>query len=188
MTTTLDPFVPIDPNLEFNDQASNVVNTVIAALLRAFNPNDAVMAPLGGGSETVHFVAGDVVALELWDAHTNQTDCDEPFLWVRMTRRYRFTHFPTAETGEVNCTMPRAVSLEVGVGRCSQLSPEVDWSVMQTESEVSLDDSFRIELALCEAVRTLQKGQDRLVAIGEITPFGPEGGVVAWSATLHVKL
>jgi hypothetical protein len=185
MTTTLDPFVPIGPPV--NDEASNVVNSFIAAMLAAFNPNDAVMPPLGGGSETVRFLAGDVIPLELWDAHTDASNCNEPFLWVRMTRRFRTVSFPSAETGEVDCNMPRVISLEIGVGRCSALQAEVNWPEIQTEAEISLDDSWRVELALCHVV-TQMKEQGRMIAIGEIVPFGPEGGVIAWSATAHVKL
>jgi hypothetical protein len=184
-TTIADPFVPTGPPV--NDEASNVINSFIGEMLAAFNPDDAVMPPLGGGSNTVRFLAGDVIPLELWDAHTSASDCDEPFLWVRMTRRYRTSSFPAADTAAVAIMLPRVISLEIGVGRCSALSAEVDWGEIQTEAEVSLDDSWRIELALCNAVAQMKK-QDRLVSIGEIVPFGPEGGVIAWSATAHVKL
>jgi hypothetical protein len=189
MTTTMpDPFVPIDPGYEFNDEASNVINTVIAEMLRAFNPNDAVMPPLGGGSETVRFVTGDFIALELFDAHTNGgQDCNEPFLWVQLRKRYRFSSFPAAETGEVDCKLFRAITIEIGVGRCSQINPEVDWVAMQGEGEVSLDDSWRLEIAVCNIIDQCER-QNRLIAISEITPVGPEGGVIAWHATLNIKL
>jgi hypothetical protein len=182
------PFLPIDPAFEFDDEASNVVNTVIAEMLRGFNPNDVNMPPLGGGSTTVRFVTGSIIALELWDAHTDGgQNCNEPFLWVQLRKRFRFTSFPNVETGVVDCTAFRAITLEIGVGRCSHLSPEIDWPEMQQEAEISISDSWRLEIICCNIIRQM-KSQNRLIAIGEITPVGPEGGVIAWTATLNIKL
>jgi hypothetical protein len=185
MTTTVGEFLPTGPPI--NDEASNVVNTFIAGMLAAFNPSDAVMPPLGGGSLTVRFLAGDVVAMELFDAHTDQAGCDEPFLWVRVSRRFRTTSFPSPETGPAACPLPRVITVEIGVGRCAKLSAEVNWTDIESEAEISLDDSWRIELALCHII-TAFKEQNRLISVAEIVPIGPEGGVLGWAATANVIL
>lgn len=181
-----DPFLPsIEP---VEDDASHVINTFMAVMLEAFDPNDSVQPPLGGGSTTVRFLAGDMIPLELWDAQVmGDAACAEPLLWVRMTRRFRFKNFPASSNEAVACSLPRAIGIEIGVGRCCALETTTDWTVIQTEAEVSLDDSWRIELALCRASSQM-KAQDRLISIGDVTPTGPEGGVVAWSATAVVKL
>jgi len=180
-----DPFVPATSPVE--DDASLVVNTFISAMLAAFNPADPVQPPLAGGSTVVRFFAADAVPLELWDAHATGSNCAEPFLWVRMTKRYRSRDFPTPSSESFACSLPRVIGLEIGVGRCSSLSVTPDWDQVQLEAEYSLDDSWRLELALCRAVSDMQ-AQNRLVSIDSIVPFGPEGGVIAWSATAAVKL
>lgn len=180
-----DPFLPPDGVLE--DSASLVTNSFIGAVRDAFNPNDTIMPPLGGGSLTVRFLAGAGLATELWDAHVTGTDCTEPFLWVQVTKRFRFSSFPTPASGAMTCELPRAIALQIGVARCFTLDATVNWNTVAQQSEISLSDSWRIELALCRAV-TLMKAQNRLVATEPIIPHGPEGGILGWAANAVVKL
>lgn len=168
------------------DSLQDIVNTVRDAVLAAFNPTDAVMVPTGGGSATCRIVAGDAVPMQMWDAHAQGSDCKEPFLWVRVMRRFRSKQFPAAIIA-TDCATQPVVELEIGVGRCSALSAEVDWDELDDEALVSLDDCWRVELALCRA-QTLLTTAGRTVGTGAITPYGPEGGVVAWNGTLLVSL
>lgn len=169
------------------DSLQDVVNTVRDAVLAAFNPTDAVMAPTGGGSTKCRIVAGDVVPFELIDFHLRGGDeCTEPFLWVRVMRRFRSRQFP-APIIATDCATQPVVELEIGVARCSALSDTPDSDQMDEEAEISLDDCWRIELALCRA-STLLTTAGRTVGTGTITPYGPEGGVVAWNGTLFVSL
>jgi len=170
------------------DEASDVVTAFIAAMKAAFNPADAIQPPLGGGSAEVHFLAGEVVAFSLWDSFAIGNDCGEPFLWVRLIKRYRSKVFPTETLDTEACALPRVVAVEIGVARCATVGnadATTDWAAVQQEAEFSLDDSWRIEMALCDARRRLQ---NHAVAVSTITPNGPDGGVVAWAATAFVQL
>ena len=60
------------------------------------------------------------------------------------------------------------------------------WEDYATEAEISLDDSWRIELALCRAA-ALIRGIGYSAGIGEVSPYGPEGGVVAWMGEAYVQ-
>lgn len=168
-----------------SDPLQAVISDVQAALLSAFNPASE-FPPDGGGSITCRVVAGDAVSLELWDAHAQGSDCAEPFLWVRVMRRFRAKTFPTPILA-TDCATQRVVELEIGVARCTKLSAEPDWDELAEEAEISLDDSFRIEVALCRAMAALTD-HGRTVSTGTITPYGPDGGVVAWNGTLFVSL
>ena len=168
-----------------HDTASDIIDTFTVALRKAFNPNDPVCPPLGGGSTTIYFLAGDG-GLPPW----NPT-CDEPFLWVRAANRYRTrtTEFPAAYIGDKNCTNPDltpVLAIEIGIMRCTTLLDEPDWNRLTNEANISLDDSWRIEKALCVAATTWRR-KDRLVATDTVTPFGPDGGVTAWTGMAYAQ-
>lgn len=174
-----------------HDPAADIVNAYIAAMRKAFNPNDQVQPPLGGGSTTVRFFAGDG-ALPAWDPHARGgPGCADPFLWVRVDRRYRARakDFPAAFVGVGNCVsadVKRALAVEVGVARCTDMDANPNWSKLADEAEISLDDSWRIELALCMAAQALT-APDRAVATDTIAPQGPEGGLIAWTGMAYVQ-
>lgn len=170
------------------DPASDVVNAVIRAMKKVFNPNDSVFPPLGGGSETVRFLSGSVIALALWDAHAQGSNCAEPFLWVRLVRSFRTKIFPAPVVDQDNCGLPEVLQIEMGVGRCSSLGfsdGTVDWEAQRIEAEVSLDDRRRISLAQCLSKKLIG---DRAVGADTLIPNGPDGGVVAWAGTIYVQL
>ncbi|OHU29022.1 hypothetical protein [Mycobacteroides chelonae] len=176
-----------------HDPASEVVNAFVRAMRAAFNPNDSVQPPLGGGSTDVRFFAGDgPLPLSVWDPERGPTSgCRAPLLWVRVDRRYRSRpkEFPAAYVGERGCKaddVVRTLAVEVGVARCSDMSEKLKWSVLETEAEVSLDDSWRIETALCLAATALQKDK-HAVATDTIAPQGPEGGLIAWTGMAYVS-
>ena len=72
--------------------------------------------------------------------------------------------------------------LEVGVARCADL----DSSVKATEAEVALDDTWRISKALCLVSGQLQA--EHQVGYDSIVPYGPEGGVIAWTALVYISV
>lgn len=166
------------------DPASAIINAHIAAMKMVFDPA-SVCPPDGGGSTTVRFFAGEGIPMEAWDAH-NGDGCDNPFLWVRLLRRYRTREFPSPALSADACNLPRALAIEIGVGRCAVVESEPDWDDYAREAEIALDDSWRIEKALCAAAGLL-RAESYVVAIDTVAPYGPEGGVLAWTGASYVQ-
>ncbi|AER48647.1 hypothetical protein SEA_BOYLE_25 [Mycobacterium phage Boyle] len=176
------------------DPAISAVNAFVAALKLAFSPDDKVQPPLGGGTKNVRFFAGDGPALAAFDAHVGVSgdNCAEPFAWVRLARRYYFRPgafpAPVVDTSEKCADTMAAAAIEIGVARCTvtaQATPTFEQYAH--EAEVSLDDSWRISLALCTAAKMLRTPK-RNVGLDTITPYGPEGGVIAWVGQAFVQL
>lgn len=177
-----------------NDGVDCIINKVICALREAFSPTSS-FPPLGGGTERVRVFAGAAPPLEAVDLHLRDDGCGcggEPFVWVRLMRRYRSRNFPQPFVGVDPCGAPTVAAIEIGVARCAAVFAEdCDWSAYEAEAEVSLDDSRRIELALCRAIKLLAAAPERcseMVATDMVVPFGPEGGVIAWVGTLYARV
>lgn len=171
------------------DPVSCVINAAICAVREAFSP-ESPLPPVGGGTSKVRVFAGDAAPLAAWDAHREDCECGEPFLWVRLMRRYRTHSFPTPYVGPDPCPKPIVAAIEIGVGRCAAMSMEgCDWTAYESEAEISLDDSWRVELALCRVIARLKKdGCSDTVATDAVIPYGPEGGVVAWIGTFYAQV
>jgi len=170
------------------DPASEIVTVFIAAMRGYFAP-DSECPPDGGGTTAVRFFAGDG-ALPAWEPHGS--GCDAPFLWVRAARRYRSkaSKFPAAHVGDGPCgeaDVIRVLAVEIGVGRCTSMTDTPNWDTLADEAEISLDDSWRIEQALCWATKKLRQ-PNRAVATDTVEPFGPEGGIVAWTGMAFVQI
>lgn len=168
------------------DPATDIVLAFITAMKQAFNPDDAVAPPTGGGSKDVWTFAGD-------GALPDAPDCTkEPFLWVRLDRRYRAREvdFPSAFVGVIEkCKKPdvrRAVAIEVGVARCTTMEAKPKRSVLEDEATIGMDDSWRVDLALCMASAALTD-QGHAVATDTVAPVGPEGGLIAWTGMAYVQ-
>jgi hypothetical protein len=170
---------PVDP-------AHEVVAIFTAALASVFTCAQPC-PPIGDCGDTVRFFAGSAVPLAAWDAHATGTECAEPFLWVRVPRRFATEVFPTPAIDASNCSLPRVVAIEIGVGRCAVVGAEPGWDEYAHEAEVSLDDSWRVEIALCRAAADCRTF-NHSVAIGDVEPFGPDGGVVAWLGVAYVQI
>lgn len=169
-----------------SDPASEIVSAYMTALAEAFDPSSPC-PPDGGGSTVVRFFGGDAIPMAAWNAHTSGgEECSVPFLWVRVLRRYRSAVFPGQDVGVDSCALPRVLALEVGVGRCAVIDADPSWADYAREAEVSLDDSWRIELALCRAAGAV-RSLGYSAGIGEVSPFGPDGGVVAWMGEAYVQ-
>lgn len=170
-----------------HDSASDVVDAFITAMREVFDPTSAC-PPDGGGSTAVRFFAGDGDLPASLMPNAGSGDCD-PLLWVRVAHRFRSrtTEFPAAYVADTPCTdLTRVLAVEVGVGRCSTMEAEPDWDLLATEAEVSLDDSWRIEKVLC-AVSARLRSKTRAVATDTVAPFGPSGGVIAWTGMAYVQ-
>lgn len=175
-----------------SDPALDVVNAYSLAMREAFSP-DGRCPPPTGGSNDVRFLAGEGPALVAFDLHTRNGQCKEPFLWVRVARRYRtdkarITLTPVLDTGAHCGALPRVVAIEVGVARCSvAVNEKARWDDYEMEAQRGLDDSWRLELALCRAASRLRVTRNE-VASDVINPVGPDGGIVAWVATAYVRI
>lgn len=167
------------------DPASAVITVFIDLMRKVFGPDSS--CPPDEPGVDVRFFAGDGAPLAAWDAHSSGGNCSAPFLWVRLMRRYRTAAFP-AQTTEVNpCGLGRVAVVEVGVGRCAVVDLEPSWADYAREAEMSLDDSWRIETVLCAAAKRLNNDGHR-VGTDTIAPYGPEGGVVAWTGMAYVEI
>lgn len=173
-----------------NDGADCIINKVICALKEAFSPNSS-QPPIGSGTERVRVFAGEAAPLSAVDMHLDDCGCgNDPFLWVRLVRRFRSQTFPQPYVGDNGCGSPRVIAIEVGIARCAAVNSEgCDWTAYESEAEISLDDSARIELALCRAAALMKASKcSDMVALDAVVPFGPEGGVIAWVGNLYARV
>lgn len=172
------------------DTADCAINALTNAL-RVLFADGSPAPPIAGGTGDIRFFAGDAPPFAAWNLHSNQTDCHGPFVWVRVVNRFRSTAttFPAPYGGDNPCGSSRTITLEVGVARCAVVDADPSWEEYENEAEVSLDDSWRIEQALCVAAGEITRSQcGNRVGVGVISPYGPEGGLIAWTGTLTVQL
>ena len=179
-----------------NAGAECVITQAVCALREAFT-DASTNPPLGGGSNTVRFFAGEAVPTSYVDLHINTSDCSgdnccqrDPFLWVRLIRRYRSKTFPEPYVGPDACAAQEVIAVEFGVARCAVLTADstADWTALAQEAEVSLDDSYRIGLAMCRASALMRKGCSDMQAQDVILPTGPDGGLLSWTGVLYARL
>lgn len=173
------------------DPAAEVVDAFVAAMLDVFRP-DQPCPPDGGGSTDVRFFAGDANSVWPYIPHSEGAGCDGPLLWVRAMHRFRSmgSQFPAAYLNDAKCgaqgVLP-VLAVEIGVGRCASTDADPSWDALATAAEISLDDSWRIETALCAGAARLRTTAGRLVAVDSVNPYGPEGGIVAWTGVAYAQ-
>jgi len=158
------------------DPASDVITTVMNAL-KAVYAADSACPPLGGSTDKVSFFAADMAPLD-------EINCANPLLWVRLAGRHRSVVFPEMSIAASPCGALDVIVLEVGVARCADLDPS--FKAKATEAEVALDDTWRLSRALCMVSSQLKT--DHQVGYDSIVPFGPEGGVIAWTALVYISV
>ena len=156
------------------DPALPVIDQFIAAMKWAFE------------TDTVRFFAGEGAPAAAWDAHYNETNCEQPFLWVRAMQRYRSERFPDPVIASRNCDLPRVLAVELGAARCAVIDQGPSWADYHAEAVTTLGDSHRLEQALCRA-GVLLRADSYAVATDTIAPVGPEGGVIGWTAEAYVQ-
>lgn len=169
------------------DPAENVLHHIAEALRLVYHP-DSSYPPHGGGTLNVRLFAGDGIPLAAWHAHADGGNCDEPLLWVRLIRRYRTKDFPAPYVGPNTCSLPMVLAVEIGVARCAVVELQPDWPDYAEEAATALDDSWRLDEAICQARKLLRRATPgTTVSADAIVPYGPEGGVIAQIATLYVQ-
>lgn len=169
------------------DPASDVIDAFKAGLTSAYNINSS--CPPDGLTATppVYFFGGESAPLEAWNAHTADAGCDVPFLWVRFAGRYQTREFPNPVTDSIDCDVPTAIEVEIGVGWCAVIASNATPADYGVDAEASLIHSWRLERARCAAMTTLRNNNHK-VAVDVISPYGPEGGVLAWLTSTRVSL
>lgn len=168
------------------DPALEIVEAAEAALLDWFKPGGECPPKVGGTLDVRRF-AGDGAPLAAWDSHASQS-CDVPFVWVRLMRRYRSQTFPAPTINSSPCGLPRVAQVELGIGWCAVVDQEPSWAEYAAEAEASQDTSWRLEEALCMASKLLTRdGAERAVGTDSLVPYGPEGGVIAWTGVLYAS-
>lgn len=148
------------------------------ALAAVFAP---AAQPLGGGTTTIHVVAGEYAPGPVWiGGDGNCAGCD-PYVWLRLVRRARTTAFP-AETETSACDTRQMLVIEVGIARC------VD-DPTPRDAYVQWDDAWRIDRALCAGLsRAVDAGAAIQSALGAGEPYGPEGMIAAWLQTGYAQI
>ena len=159
------------------DPASEIVTALTDCLKLAYDPASEC-PPAGGGTTTVRFFAGDGAPIE-------EVNCDAPMVWVRLASRYRSEEFPEPTVVLGACSYPEVVTFEVGVARCSSMGGEGTYADFAVEAEASLDDSWRLSRAICTLTVMMP---ERQIGCDMITPYGPEGGIIAWTTTVYVSV
>lgn len=171
---------------DFVDPAYAVITTVINAFKLYYDP-DSDCPPRAGGTKEVHFVSGEGPG---WDPMAGRMGEDaenscSPFLWVRVMQRYRSTAFPEATL--INpCGGVDVLQVELGVGRCVDISPTADWDAVHLEAVDQLDDMFRLEQVICIVKGELRDTAE--VASEPIIPEGPMGGGLAVTAGIYIGI
>ena len=166
------------------DPVLGVIDTVSAALLDAFTGEQC--PPRVGQAPAVRFFAGDSAPLTAWDSHASQ-GCT-PFVWVRLMRHYLSTTFPTPSISTSPCGAINVVAIELGVGWCAVIDEQPAWDQYQAEFLDSTDVRWRMGMAMCRAAAQLGKDvEGRQVGTDTLAPYGPEGGVIAWTGVMYVS-
>ncbi|MGA6208058.1 hypothetical protein ACPESR_25225 [Nocardia testacea] len=170
------------------DPAIVVIGLMAAGLRRAFT-EDQTTPPMGGGAQTVRFLAGDALPGAVWNAHRTGCDCEKPMIYLRVVRRFRTSQLPEERRDQKSgCDEPRALTVEAGIMRCAITDAEPEWDDLEQEAFVALDDSFRLDQALVWAMADIEEkvALSTMLAAGE--PYGPEGGIIAWTQWAHIQL
>lgn len=174
-----------------NDPALPILVHTTMALGALFGPDDECPAKVGT-TTNVRTFAGDGLPLAAWDAHVgSKNGCKEPFVWQRVRRRYRSSNFPSPTIAASPCDLIRVLELEMGVGWCAEMGDErgqVPWPKLEAEAVKAMDTAWRLEEALCMVSQLVKKDDaQQQVGTDTLVPYGPEGGVIAWSGILYVS-
>lgn len=170
------------------DPVSDIVTVVQQAMRDAFDPDQECPPIKSGGSATVRFLVSDDEGIP-WSP---ESGCKGPFLWVRVGSRFLSTvpTFPEAfvrDRGRCSAhDLARVVPVEVGIARCVSMKAPPNLDTIESESEITLDDSWRIEGALTVAAGELRT-DERAVATDTVAVIGPAGGMVMVTGVVYVQ-
>ncbi|MGW5147530.1 hypothetical protein [Rhodococcus koreensis] len=168
------------------DPAPKVIGLIAASVHEFFKP-DQDLPPTGGGTDDINLMAGEAAIPPVWIDDHGCSDCTEPYIWVRISGRFRTTVFP-APADRANCGTRRAMTVEVGIARCAPFDRAPEPDKLEQQAMVQWDDAHRLDLALCKAMQraeAVQAATDSTIGAGE--PYGPEGLLIAWLQTVTVQ-
>jgi hypothetical protein len=164
------------------DNVRQIITTAQDVMLEFFGHRDTAPALVGEVSE-VRVFAGDGLPLAAWNSIQR---CGDVFAWVRVVRRFRTRAFPNPTIDTAPCGLLKAVALEIGVASCASMDENPSWNDYAREADESMDTAWRIEEALCIMSKRLRlDDSERLTGVDTITPYGPDGGVLAWTGILY---
>lgn len=170
------------------DAAVTVIGLTVTRLREFFSPTASV-PPLGGGTDLVNILAGEIVVPPPWvGVDQDEVSCEKcgPYLWVRLVRRWRTDAFPQ-ESVVGKCSSQRAITIEAGIARCHPFNATPE--ELEQEAAVQWDDSWRIDAALCAAMQDAERAAAAAAtALGTGEPYGPDGLVIAWTQIAHAQL
>lgn len=170
---------------------SNKVAGIIAEVMAQLRVQFHEGTPLGGAVpiERIQHRIGAEVVLDGFDGND---DCDA-LVWVSILRRYRTVDFPSEAYEIDNCRVGKAITIVVGIARCTSMMDDYgnppDPDQVAHEAVVGIDDSSRLDAALCRAGRVLEDdGRANGFALDAAEPMGPSGGIVAWVQQASFRL
>lgn len=171
------------------DKAVGVIGAVEASLGRWFGP-DSEFPPIGGAIEQVHVLAGDQVAPPPWVGISEDCSNCSAYLWVRLVARWRTgqsANQPPSAAVIAKCNQSRGITIEAGVARCHPLEGTRD--ELEQHALIQLDDSWRIDNALCAGMKAAEKaGFATNTGIGTGEPWGPEALLLIWTQKAFAQL
>lgn len=169
-----------------SDRVVPVVSHIVDSLRDFFSEGQQV-PPKGGGTESIHIVAGEFAVPPAWE-NSDCNGCGDPFVWVRVQNRFRTRDFPVPAEKQQCGRDQRAFTVEVGVARCAP-ADELDLDALGEQAFIQWDDAWRIDMALCAGLEAAkQRGVATDTAIGVGEPYGPEGLIIAWLQTAQVQI
>lgn len=160
------------------DPASAVITEVMNAMKAVFDPASPC-PPVGGGSKVVMFFAGD-------GAPIDEVNCDRPTLWVRLVARFKSVIFPEPAPMVSPCGGLDVIQIELGIVRCSRMGGDITRAQQSVESEIALDDSWRLGKVMCAVASVLDPATN--IGTDMVVPYGPEGGLIAWTTNMYVSV
>ena len=167
------------------DTAVTIIGLAVTRLEQVFSPT-ASTPPLGGGTDRVWIVAGEVVVPPPWVGTDSDCDGCGPYVWIRLVRRWRTEVFPN-EAVSAQCGAQKAITIEAGIARCHPIDADAD--ELEQIAAVQWDDSWRIDRALCVAMEDARReGIATDTQLGPGEPIGPDGLVIAWLQQAHIEL
>lgn len=139
----------------------------------------------------MHVLAGDIVAPPPWVGVSSCDDCEcGAYLWVRLVARWRTGQSQNQAASTIvlgKCNERRGITIEAGIARCHPLdaTPEE----LEHHALVQMDDSWRIDNALCAAMQDSEREQAATdTGLGTGEPIGPEGLVLCWVQRAYAQL
>jgi hypothetical protein len=147
------------------------------------------LAATTAGVPDLSYVAAGAVPLDAGPYGTDDAPCNGQ-AWVTYSRMFPTVHFPTPVTVMERC-LRWGIEFQIGVTRCIPI-PEQDWTFddIATSGDAMAATVYSDAGVLANSIHTVitEGTVDYMGVPGEITPYGPSGGVVGSIGTVQVDL